>query len=254
LVDVDWDPAQYGRYSDERRRPFLDLVARVGATSPRRVVDLGCGPATLTALLAQRWPDAVVEGIDSSPQMIEAARSVAGISVTLGDLAQWSTGPDVDVVVTNATLQWVPDHDVLLATWARNLVAGGWIALQVPGNFEAPAHTLLRAQAQRWELGHVLRHHGAVGSPQSYAEILLDAGLRADVWETTYLHVLAGDDPVLEWLRGTGLRPVLGALSDADAERFCAELAPALRTAYPRGPHGTPFEFRRIFAVGHRAA
>jgi trans-aconitate 2-methyltransferase len=112
----------------------------------------------------------------------------------------------------------------------------------------------MREQADRWGLAHVLRHHDAVGSPQSYAEILLDAGLRADAWETTYLHVLAGDDPVLEWLRGTGLRPVLGALSDADADRFCAELAPALRASYPPGSHGTPFEFRRIFAVGHRAA
>ncbi len=251
-MDVDWDPAQYGRYSDERARPFLDLMARVGAARPRRVVDLGCGPATLTALLAQRWPGAVVEGIDSSPEMIDAARSVSGVSVTLGDVAQWSTGPDVDVVITNATLQWVPDHDVLLAAWARDLVAGGWIALQVPGNFAGPAHTLLREQAQRWDLGHVLRHD-AVGSPQSYAEIMLDAGLRADAWETTYLHVLAGDNPVLEWLRGTGLRPVLGALSASDAERFCAELAPALRAAYPQGPHGTLFEFRRIFAVGHRA-
>jgi trans-aconitate 2-methyltransferase len=250
---VDWDPAQYGRYSDERARPFVDLLARVGARDPRRVVDLGCGPATLTALLAQRWPHAVVEGIDSSPEMIEAAATVPGVSVTLGDVAQWSTGPDVDVVISNATLQWVPGHEALLAHWARALVPDGWLAIQVPGNFDAPAHTLLREQAQRWQLEHVLRHHDAVASPQTYAELMLDAGLSADVWETTYLHVLAGDDPVLEWLRGTGLRPVLGALSSADAERFCAELAPALRDAYPPGAHGTLFPFRRIFAVGHRA-
>jgi trans-aconitate 2-methyltransferase len=249
---VDWDPAQYGRYSDERARPFVDLLARVGATDPRRVVDLGCGPATLTALLAQRWPNAVVEGIDSSPEMIDAAYQVAGVSVTLGDVAQWSTGPEVDVVISNATLQWVPGHAALLAQWAHDLVPDGWLAIQVPGNFDAPAHTLLREQAERWQLEHLLRHHDAVGTPQSYAEILLDAGLVADVWETTYLHVLGGDDPVLEWLRGTGLRPVLGALPAGEAQRFCAELAPGLREAYPSGPRGTPFPFRRIFAVGHR--
>ena len=249
---MEWDPEQYGRYSDERARPFVDLLARVAARDPRRVVDLGCGPATLTALLAQRWPHAVVEGIDSSPEMIAAASAVPGVSVTLGDVAQWRPAPDVDVVISNATLQWVPGHDALLGQWARGLADGGWLAVQVPGNFDGPAHTLLREQARRWQLEHVLRHHDAVGRPQRYAEVLLDAGLSADVWETTYVHVLPGVDPVLEWLRGTGLRPVLGALSADAGERFCAELAPALRAAYPQGTHGTLFPFRRIFAVGHR--
>jgi trans-aconitate 2-methyltransferase len=252
LGSVRWDPEQYGRYGDERARPFHDLLARVGAAAPRRVVDLGCGPATLTALLAQRWPDAVVEGIDSSPEMIEQAQGVPGVSVTLGDVAHWRPEPDVDVIISNATLQWVPGHDALIADWAKQLPSGGWLALQVPGNFDAPAHTLLREQAQRWGIGHVLRHADAVGTPASYAGLLLDAGLHADVWETTYLHVLPGDDPVLDWLRGTGLRPVLGALSEADAARFGAELGTALRGAYPPGPHGTLFPFRRIFAVGHR--
>jgi trans-aconitate 2-methyltransferase len=248
-----WDPGQYERYGDERARPFHDLLARVGAQDPRRVVDLGCGPGTMTALLARRWPTAVVEGIDSSPEMIAQARTVPGISVTLGDVAEWGSGPSVDVVISNATLQWVPGHQELLARWARDLTPGGWLAIQVPGNFDAPAHTLLRSLATRWGVADVLRHHDAVGSPSSYAELLLDAGLRADAWETTYVHVLPGADPVLEWLRGTGLRPVLGALSDEDGARFCAALADELRTAYPPGPHGTLFPFRRIFAVAHKA-
>jgi trans-aconitate 2-methyltransferase len=248
-----WDPSQYERYGDERARPFRDLLGRIGAQRPRRVVDLGCGPGTMTALLTERWPDAVIEGIDSSPEMIAQARSVPGISVTLGDVAQWGSGPDVDVVLSSATLQWVPGHEELLARWARDLPPYGWLAFQVPGNFDAPAHTELRKLAAQWGLAHVLRHHDAVGSPSSYAELLLDAGLHVDAWETTYLHVLPGSDPVVEWLRGTGLRPVLGELSDADSARFCAELAEQLRGPYPPGPYGTLFPFRRIFAVGHKS-
>ncbi|HEY8302786.1 MAG TPA: trans-aconitate 2-methyltransferase [Jatrophihabitans sp.] len=251
---MDWDPQVYRRYDNERTRPFHDLLARVGAPAPRRVVDLGCGPATTTALLAARWPGAVVEGIDSSPDMIAAARAVPGVSVRLGDVRQWRAGPDVDVdvVISTATLQWVPGHLELLTQWARALGPGGWLGVQVPGNFAAPAHTLLREHAARFGVGHVLRHHDAVAEPDDYAQLLLDAGLVADVWETTYLHVLAGADPVFEWLRGTGLRPVLAALSADRVEQFGAGFAAALRAAYPPGPGGTLFPFRRIFAVGHR--
>jgi trans-aconitate 2-methyltransferase len=248
-----WDPQQYGRYGDERARPFLDLTAGIGAAAPRRVVDLGCGPATMTALLAARWPSAVVEGVDSSPEMVEAARPVPGVTVTLGDVALWTPAPDVDVIVSNATLQWVPGHVELVASWARALPDGGWLAFQVPGNFAAPAHSLLREVADSWGLGHVLRHHDVVGTPSSYAGLLLDAGLAVDAWETTYVHVLPGADPVLEWLRGTGLLPVLAELSAADGERFCATLGERLRAAYPPRAGGTLFPFRRVFAVGHRA-
>ena len=255
---MDWDPEQYGRFADERSRPFLDLMARVGARAPRRVVDLGCGPGTLTGLLAARWPDAVVEGIDSSPEMIAAAAAVPGVSFSLGDIARWTPAVDVDVVVSNATLQWVPGHLDLLATWAAALVPGGWLAVQVPGNFDAPSHVLMRtlASAPGWaaSLDGVLRHRDTVGTPSAYAAVLLGAGLEVDVWETTYLHLLTGTDPVLEWLRGTGLRPVLAALSPEDGVRFCAALAPELRAAYPATAHGTVLPFRRIFAVGHRAA
>ena len=249
---MQWDPGRYERYADERARPFRDLLGRIGAQHPRRVVDLGCGPGTMTALLAQRWPSAVVEGIDSSPEMIAQARSVPGISVTLGDVAEWGGGPWADGVVSNATLQWVPGLCDLVARWARDLPPGGWLAFQVPGNFDAAAHTLLRSLASQWGVAHVLRHHDAVGSPSSYASLLLDAGLQVDAWETTYLHVLQGADPVLEWLRGTGLRPVLGALSEPDGVEFCAALADALHGAYPPGPHGTLFPFRRIFVVAHK--
>lgn len=251
-----WDPRQYGRYADERGRPFLDLLARVSADAPRRVVDVGCGPGTMTALLAQRWPRAEVAGIDSSPEMIAAAAAVDGVRFTLGDARTWTPGPEDDVVLSNATLQWVPEHAAVLARWAGSLPAGGWLAVQVPGNFEAPSHALLRelASSPRWaaQLGGVLRPGETVGSPASYAAILLAAGLAVDAWETTYLHLLPGSDPVLDWVRGTALRPVLAALPADEAGEFEASYAAALRTAYPRGPHGTLFPFRRIFAVAHR--
>jgi trans-aconitate 2-methyltransferase len=256
---MQWDPAQYGKYATERGRPFVDLVTRIGASNPRRAVDLGCGPGNLTTLLTSRWPGAIVEGIDSSPQMIEQASALAGerLSFRVGDIATWQPPADTDVIVSNATLQWVPGHPDLVVAWARQLPADGWLAFQVPGNFAAPSHSMMRAlvATSRWRdrLGDVLRHHDSVLRPEQYAQLMLDAGLDVDAWETTYVHRLDGDDPVLEWVRGTGLRPVLQALSADDATEFEREYAASLRAAYPRTAHGTLFPFRRIFVVAHRA-
>ena len=252
-----WDPLQYVRYADERGRPFHELVARVRAEAPRRVVDVGCGPGTLTATLAQRWPSASVEGLDSSAEMIDSAAPLAREALTfrLADAATW-TPQDVDVIVSNALLQWVPDHETVLARWAASLPTDGWLAFQVPGNFDSPSHVLMRelASSARWspQVGDVLRHADAVSTPARYAALLHESGLAADVWETTYLHVLHGEDPVLEWVRGTGLRPVLAALPPDDAAEFSATYAEQLRAAYPSSGGRTLFPFRRIFAVGHR--
>ncbi|HJQ42433.1 MAG TPA: trans-aconitate 2-methyltransferase [Jatrophihabitantaceae bacterium] len=253
-----WDPSQYARYASERSRPFFDLTERIAAEAPRRVVDAGCGSGELTAVLAQRWPDATVEGFDSSAEMVAAAQqhATAALTFRVEDVRDWTMPPDTDVLVSNAALQWVPRHVDLLATWAAQLPRGGWLAVQVPGNFDAPSHRIMRelAESPRWApaLSGVLRHHHAVATPEWYAEVLLDAGLVADVWETTYLHVLSGTDPVLEWVRGTGLRPVLSALDEANAQLFEREYAARLREAYPATPNGTVFPFRRIFLVGSR--
>ena len=253
-----WDPTQYSRYADERGRPFVDLLARVEADAPRRVVDLGCGPGSLTTLLAQRWPSAVVEGLDSSPEMIARAEPLTTdrLSFSVADVSSWTVPADADVVFSNALLQWVPTHASLLATWAEQLPTGGTLAFQVPGNFGAPSHVAMRdlASSPRWaaSLGGVLRGEETVLPVADYAALLMDAGLSVQAWETTYLHVLPGDDPVLEWLRGTGLRPVLGALSAEEAEEFSTSLAAVLRTAYPPTPHGTLFPFRRLFVVGRK--
>ncbi|MHA7238829.1 trans-aconitate 2-methyltransferase [Arthrobacter sp. TMS1-12-1] len=255
-----WDPGLYARHAGHRGRPFLDLVARVGHDAPRTVVDLGCGPGDLTETLVRRWPDAQVVGIDSSVQMIDAARqrpALPNLAFEVGDLRDYRPGGD-DVVVTNAALQWVPGHRDLLAVWAEALPTDGWLAVQVPGNFPAPSHALMRehAASPRWadRLDGVLRHDDAVGEPSDYLRLLLAAGLEADVWETTYHQVLLGEDAVLGWVRGTALRPVLDVLSPGEAADFEAGYAELLRDAYPRGEHGTVFGFRRIFAVGHRTA
>ncbi|WP_375500492.1 trans-aconitate 2-methyltransferase [uncultured Jatrophihabitans sp.] len=253
-----WDPTQYARYADERGRPFVDLLARVEAVAPRRVVDLGCGPGSLTALLSSRWPGAVVEGLDSSPDMISRAAGLATDRLTFSVAAveSWLVPADADVVISNALLQWVPSHVELLRRWAAELPAGGWLAFQVPGNFGAPSHVEMRslAASARWagSLAGVLRGEETVLALDDYARLLMDAGLAVQAWETTYLHVLPGVDPVLEWLRGTGLRPVLAALPAAEADEFTAALASRLSLAYPPTPHGTLFPFRRLFVVGHK--
>lgn len=256
-----WDPARYVQFGDYRNRPFFDLVGRIRAEKPRVVVDLGCGPGNLTATLAERWPKAQVLGLDSSVEMLRhaAADSVLpNLTFSLGGIAEWVPSAGTDVVVTNAALQWVPGHVELLKKWLDALEPGAWFALQVPGNFNAPSHARMRelAESASWadRLAGVLRHSDAVAEPDEYLEVMLDAGCEADAWETTYHQVLPGDNAVLEWVRGTGLRPVLAALPPNEAVEFEAEYAALLETAYPVTGHGTVLPFRRIFAVAHKPA
>ncbi|WNV76226.1 trans-aconitate 2-methyltransferase [Geodermatophilus sp. DSM 44513] len=255
-----WDPAGYLRFGDERARPFTDLLARVGARDPRSVVDLGCGEGALTASLAQRWPGAQVTGIDNSAEMLAAAaaHAVPGrVRFAAGDVQGWAPDGPVDVLVTNAVLHWVPGHDALLRRWAGQLAPGGWLALQVPGNWRAPTHALLAGlcRSPRWAgaVGDAAPAEDAVLDPAGYLEVLAGAGLAVDAWETTYLHVLRGADPVLGWVRSTVLRPVLARLGEDDAAELTAEYAAALRAAYPPRADGTTLlPFRRVFAVGQR--
>jgi trans-aconitate 2-methyltransferase len=250
-VSTRWNPSAYLAFDDHRARPFHDLLARVAARSPRRVVDLGCGPGNRTAALIARWPDAKVEAVDSSAEMVEAARA-RGIDAQHGDVAEWMPTPDTDVVVTNAVLHWVPQHRELLPRWVAALRSGAEFALQVPANFGAPSHTEVRAllAEPRWAGTVEPRGTDTVADPAEYAALLAATGAEVDVWETTYLHLLTGPDPVLGWIASTVLRPVRDALDDRAYAAFRAELAPRLRAAYPARPGGTTwFPFRRIFAV-----
>jgi trans-aconitate 2-methyltransferase len=255
-----WDPATYLRYAGERARPFVELLSRVESAAPAQVVDLGCGEGTATASLLDRWPAARVTGVDSSPEMLAAAQrsAVPGrVEFTLGDVRTWRPEGPVDVVLSNAVLHWISDHAALIARWAGVLAPGGWLAVQVPGNFRAPTHALLAqlCRSPRWadRLADAAPRPDAVLEPSGYLDLLTAAGLQADVWETTYLHVLRGEDPVLGWVRGTVLRPVLAGLDHDAAAAFTAEYATALREAYPRRDDGTTvLPFRRIFVVGQR--
>jgi trans-aconitate 2-methyltransferase len=252
-----WDAAQYLRFGDERSRPFFDLVGRIGAGQPGYVVDLGCGPGNLTATLAQRWPQAKVAGFDSSPEMIDAATSAGypGVTFSRADVTDWVPDRSPDVIVCNAVLQWVPGHDDLLVRWADQLNADGWLAFQLPGNLDSPAHSIAAelAGSPRWRglLGGV-RHNRQAGDPAHYVQLLAKDGYEVDAWETTYLHMLRGADPVLEWTKGTTLRPVLAELNAEQATEFTAEYAMRVRGAYEEGPFGTIFPFRRVFTVLHR--
>ncbi|GAB3429240.1 class I SAM-dependent methyltransferase [Flindersiella endophytica] len=260
MTTVEWNPQQYLRFADQRARPYYDLMARVGADSPIRIVDLGCGPGNLTETLLDRWPDAYVEGIDSSPQMIESAKRLeqAGrLSFQVGDLRDWKSGQPVDLLISNATLQWIDDHLELLPSLVEQVVPGGWFAFQVPGNFQEPSHRLLvelassPAFAEHFT-GRELRVPHSY-DPAIYLDALERTGCVVDAWETTYLYLLQGEDPVLEWIKGTGARPYLQALPD-DETRSAFEDAyrERLREAYPPRPYGTVLPYRRIFAVAQK--
>ncbi|WP_211280225.1 trans-aconitate 2-methyltransferase [Streptomyces lushanensis] len=282
-----WDPAQYLRHAGHRSRPFLDLLARVpeppgagsaepagssgstgpsGPSGPLRVADLGCGPGNVTALIADRWPTARITGFDNSPEMLDRARrEYAGptpgggaMDFRSADLAHWAPAEPYGLIVSNAALQWVPGHADSFAGWLDGLVPGGVLAFQVPGNFGAPSHTLLTelCESPRWRerLAHSGRRVDTVPEPADYLARLTDLGCTADVWETTYVQRLTGEDPVLDWVKGTALRPVLTALADdaRAAAEFTDEYRALLHEAYPPGPHGTVFPFRRVFAVAHK--
>ena len=259
-----WDPAQYLHFADERSRPFYDLTGRISATAPGYVADLGCGPGQLTASLAVRWPHAEILGVDSSAEMVRAAQSAdygdavrsGRLSFVVEDINDWQPARPADVIVSNAVLQWVPEHMQLLPRWAACLAPAGWLAFQLPGNFDQPNHAVLRelATSARWrdQLAGVNLNRQA-GDPAEYLDLLAGLGLLVDAWETTYLHVLQGADPVTEWYKGSGLRPVLAALDAADAREFVAEYSQRVQRCYPAAPYGTVLPFRRVFVVAQRA-
>ncbi|HTU08345.1 MAG TPA: trans-aconitate 2-methyltransferase [Trebonia sp.] len=257
-----WDAQQYLRFGGERARPFFDLIAQIGATSPGYVADLGCGPGNLTRVLAERWPDAEVTGVDNSAEMITAAAAVgpderAGgrVAFVLADIRDWRPARAPDVLVSNAVLQWVPDHHDLLVRWADLLAPGGWLAFQLPGNFDQPHQAIIRdmAASARWRdllAGAELNRQG--GDPEEYAELLARPGYDVDAWETSYVHILPGENPVVDWVKGTALRPVLAALDAEQAAAFLQEYGELVRQAYKPRTFGTMFPFRRVFTVLHR--
>lgn len=258
-----WNPQDYLRFCDHRTRPAQDLLARVPLATPARIVDLGCGPGTSTRALKARWPQAAVVGLDNDLAMLSAARAADPHGeYAPADAASWRPGPEVDLLFSNAMLHWLDDHATLFPAMMAALRPGAVLAVQVPGNHHAPSHTLLTETArsrQRWQaaLEPVLRPD-PVADPQDYYRWLAPRSAGLDVWETTYVQALTGEDPVLEWVRSTLLRVVQAVLltlpdGAAEAAAFEAAYAARLRAAYPRQADGhTLYPFRRIFMVAVR--
>jgi trans-aconitate 2-methyltransferase len=259
-----WSPAQYLKFAAPRLRPALDLFARVELDAPALVYDLGCGSGQLTQLMAERWPAARVVGVDSSAQMLAraAAETPSGrIEWQQADLAGWALAARghlaPQLIYSNAALHWLPDHVTLLPRLVEALAPGGVLAVQMPRNFEAPSHTAIAdtvlAGPWRDRLAPMLRS-SPVAQPAWYFDLLAPHAAALDVWETEYLQVLTGTDPVKEWTKGTWLAPFLEALADeSERVRFEADYAARVREAYPPRADGrTLFPFRRLFMIVRR--
>ena len=252
-----WDPKTYMVFGAQRTRPAAELLARVTAESPARAVDLGCGPGNSTALLAARWPRTELEGVDSSPEMLaDAARSGVKASWHEADIAAWNPRACYDVVFSNATFQWVPDHKALLPRLMSFVAPGGTFAFQVPRNFDDPCHTLIRAVAKDGPWASKLegvRDWWNVLEPEAYFRILEDCAAAIDIWETRYVQVLEGEDAVYRWMMGTGLRPFANALEGKERDGFLEEYRRRARAAYPPEKSGvTLYPFRRLFCVARK--
>jgi trans-aconitate 2-methyltransferase len=249
-----WNPDQYLRYADARLRPAADLLMRVPLDQPAQVFDLGCGAGNATRLLAGRWPAAHLTGVDDSPSMLAKAREAwPQAQWVQGDVGRWESPVPADLIYSNAALHWLPDHAQLLPRLMRMLKPGGVMALQMPRNFAAPSHTAIAKTVRSGPWNARLQHllgPAPVAEPAAYFDMLQAHAAELDIWETEYLHVLEGRDPVKEWTKGTWLRRFLDALDAAEAARFEADYADRVRGAYPPRADGrTLFPFRRLFIV-----
>lgn len=248
---MSWDPLQYARFAGQRLRPALDLIARIGLDAPQTIVDLGCGTGNVTRILHSRWPDAQITGVDSSREMLAEAKET-GIVWEQSDLSAWDPKRKFDLIYSNATLHWLPDHLELFVRLARKIAAGGALAVQMPRNFGAPSHTLIHelALSAQWRdaLAPLVRPQPVL-EPAAYYDLLAPLASTLDIWETEYLQVLEGENPVAEWTKGTWLAPLLTELGPRSGS-FEAGYRRLVAAAYPRQSDGkTLFPFRRLFIV-----
>jgi trans-aconitate 2-methyltransferase len=255
-----WDPKLYLKFSDQRLRPALDLLDRVRVESPETIYDLGCGLGNVTRMIAEKWPSASVYGVDNSKEMLgQAAAKPGNIRWIDADIRAWSPPDPADLLYSNATLHWIDRHDELFPRLLGCLRPGGCLAVQMPLSWNAPSHRLMRetladGSASGQALGsEQLRETVArdwVAKPEFYYDLLAPSAKSVDIWETEYLQILEGRDPVLEWVKSTGLRPIIDGLDDKERAIYLAEYGRRLRSAYPAMPDGrTLYPFRRLFIV-----
>jgi trans-aconitate 2-methyltransferase len=255
---MSWSAAQYVKFEEERTRPVRDLVARIPLAHVSSAADLGCGPGNSTEGLRERYPGALIVGVDSSADMIEAARErIPDVDFEIADLRDWRADGPLDVILANAVLQWLPDHEALLPALIAQLRPGGALAVQTPDNLDEPSHRLMREIAGAGPWAAKLKDAGAARAerhgPEWYFRLMRGHASRVDVWRTTYYHPLAGAHAIVEWVKGTGLRPFIDPLEDRERETYLARYEAAIADAYPTEADGTVLlPFPRLFFVATR--
>lgn len=253
-----WDPAQYERFKAERKQPFLDLLAQLGGISPQTIIDLGCGTGELTAELAKKWSQAHIVGVDSSPEMLEKAKPFASerVRFELCEIERWSPAEPLQLLFSNSALHWLRPHEDQIRRLAALIAPGGVFAFQAPNQFREPSHMIIQQvrNAPEWKpLIGAGMSDGYLAEPAWYLNTLQQMGFATRLWETIYYQVLAGEDAVLEWVKGTALRAVLERLSPEQQDRFLGQCAEKFRKAYPKKEGGTLFPYRRMFVVAKQA-
>ncbi|MEX6508351.1 trans-aconitate 2-methyltransferase [Jiella sp. M17.18] len=255
---TDWNADLYLRFADERTRPAADLLARVRLETVRHAVDIGCGPGNSTELIVRRFPDAAVEGIDTSPDMLEKARArLPGVSFRRADVSAFRAEPPADLIFANAVLQWVPDHERLFPRLMESLAPGGVLAVQMPDNLDQPSHRLMRAVAAEPQFAARIGDANAVRTPipsvEQYYDLLQPHARSVDIWRTTYMHVLPDAPAIVEWVRATGLRPFLEPLAEPERAAYLAAYTARIAAAYPPRVDGRVIlPFPRLFIVAQR--
>ncbi|KAF7598846.1 MAG: trans-aconitate 2-methyltransferase [Candidatus Dactylopiibacterium carminicum] len=250
-----WDDRQYLKFADKRTRPARELLARVPLEAPARVVDLGCGPGNSTALLRERWPQARVTGVDSSAAMLARARQdLPEVEWVEADIARWTPASPPDLIFANAVLQWLPDHASLLPRLFGLLAPGGVLAFQVPDNFNEPSHAWMRDLPGPWQVIVAgVRTTPRVARAADYYDLLAPLAAGVDLWQTRYEHVMKDAAAIVEWVKGTGLRPYLEALDSALRTDYEAAYLSAIDRAYPLRVDGRRlFSFPRLFVLARR--
>lgn len=255
---TDWNADLYLRFAEERTRPAAELLARVPLMAVHHAVDIGCGPGNSTELIARRYPEATIAGIDTSPDMLEKARCrLPEVAFTLGDVATFAAEPPADLLFANAVLQWLPDHRALFPRLMESLAPGGVLAVQMPDNLDQPSHRLMREVAARPDFAGKIGDAGAVRARilpvEAYYDLLAPLAAALDIWRTTYVHVLADAPAIVDWLRATGLRPFLEPLGEAEKTAFLDAYTQQIAAAYPRRVDGRVLlAFPRLFIVAKR--
>lgn len=255
-----WDPNLYLRYANERARPAADLIAQIRVKSPARIVDLGCGPGNSTEQLQQRWPEAAITGVDNSPEMLAQAKNNHPTwQWLLSDIETWKPDAPVDLIFSNAAFHWVPGHATLFRGMISNVNAGGALAVQMPNNFHSPVHSIMQEVAlggdPRWGKAMAAVPGTFTVQPAAfYYDVLRKHTSRVDIWETEYQHVMDGPKAIFDWIHGTGMRPYLDRLPDAEQKRLFEEMClEGFQEAYKPNDQGKVlFPFRRMFVVAYR--